>query len=96
MTTVASAKFSISGADAKTLWAEVQANRRRLEACALHQFSAVHVKLGDKQRCEACGGEMRLTDIGQYIAGYEAAGRSADDIWPGYRKSRSTPHYEHR
>ena len=71
--------------DAKSLWAEVQANRRALDACPLHKFTETEVRLGQKLRCEACGGTMSLTDIGNYIRGYKAAGKPASDIWPAYR-----------
>lgn len=33
---------------------------------------------------------MQITDIGQYIDGYEAHGGNADDIWPGYRATKRT------
>jgi hypothetical protein len=79
-----------SKADVLSLWEQVKANNRALEACERHLFAGGPVvKLGDKYPCLACGGSMRLTDIGPYIQGYEAAGGSADDIWPGYRKPRS-------
>jgi hypothetical protein len=71
--------------DFKGLWAEVKANRAKLDGCARHRFEAKPVKLGEKQICLMCGGTISLTDMGNYIRGYEAAGGSADDIWPGYR-----------
>lgn len=76
--------------EALTLWEKVKANNRALDACSRHRFAGGAItKLGDKYKCLACGGEMRLTDIGPYIQGYEAAGGSADDIWQDYRKTRS-------
>lgn len=75
--------------EALALWEQVKANRARIEACERHLFPGGHdVKLGQKHICLACGGSMHLTDIGSYIAGYEAAGGAADDIWPNYRKKR--------
>lgn len=73
--------------DTAAILAEVRANRARLEGCKRHRFEPpALVKLGLKLTCSACGGEMHLTDISYYIAGYEAAGGLADDVWPGYRK----------
>jgi hypothetical protein len=31
---------------------------------------------------------MGTVDIGNYIKGFEAAGGSADAVWPGYRKEK--------
>lgn len=70
--------------DAKGLWAEVQENSRKVRGCKRHRFGHETVTLGMKINCENCGGFLRLTDIGQYIAGYEAAGGKAEDIWPAY------------
>jgi hypothetical protein len=72
--------------DAKSLWAEVQENSRNLRACKRHRFERETVTLGMKINCLNCGGYLRLTDIGQYIAGYEAAGGTATDIWPAYKE----------
>ena len=77
----------VSGIDRKEvldLWAEVRANRARLDACSRHRFSVETVKLGQKLVCDACGGQMSLIDVGNYIRGYQAAGASASDIWPAY------------
>jgi hypothetical protein len=72
--------------EALLLWDQVKANIARLSACKRHRFEATSVHLGQKHPCLECGGKISLTDLGQYIAGYEAHGGSADDIWPGYRK----------
>lgn len=75
---------------ALTLWEEVKANRRRIDACERHLFpGGTDIKLGQKHFCLNCGGALQLTDIGPYIQGYEAAGGAADDIWPGYRKAKA-------
>ena len=71
--------------DGKKLLAEIRANNAKLNGCACHRFDPpVELKLNLKLTCLSCGGEMRFGDIGQYIKGYEAAGKSADDIWPGW------------
>jgi len=75
--------------EARTLFEQVKANSAAIRACPRHRFIGGHeVKLGEKHTCLVCRGEMRLTDIGPYIQGYEAAGGKADDIWPGYREKR--------
>jgi hypothetical protein len=71
--------------DFRSIWNEVKANNEALRACPRHRFEAKPVKLGEKQTCLECGGTISLADIGRYIAGYEAAGKSANDIWPNYR-----------
>lgn len=77
--------------DGRTLLAEVQENRRRVDGGPRHRFEPIKVKLGQRVRCGECGGEMRLPELGSYIAGYEAAGGNADDIWPGYRLKEPRP-----
>lgn len=72
----------MSRIDGKALWAEVQENSRKTRECRRHRFEHQTVTLGMKINCLNCGGYLRLTDIGQYIAGYEAAGGKAADIWP--------------
>lgn len=70
--------------DGKALWAEVQENSRKMRECSRHRFEHQTVTLGMKINCLNCGGYLRLTDIGQYIAGYKAAGGDEADIWPAY------------
>lgn len=65
--------------------AEIKANQERLANCPRHRFVPGEIKLGAKVRCEVCAGEIGLVDLGYYIAGYEAAGGEADDIWPGFQ-----------
>lgn len=72
--------------DTKQIWADVQDNSRRTRECPRHAFTADLVKLGERLTCKNCGGTLRLTDIGQYIAGYVAAGGNAADIWPAYAR----------
>lgn len=69
---------------AATLWAEVKENLRKIRACSRHRFVAQAVKLGQKVVCQNCSGQMGLTSIGDYIAGYKAAGGDVNDIWPDY------------
>jgi hypothetical protein len=75
---------SFTRGEALSLWEQVKANNAALNACKRHRFEARPVKLGEKQTCLECGGKIQLTDLGQYIAGYVAAGGNVDDIWPGY------------
>lgn len=72
-------------ADMRALWEEAKENNRKLSECKRHEFEGGSVRLGQKMICRHCGGSMGLVNIGEYISGYEAAGKSADDIWPGYR-----------
>lgn len=76
----------LSKSEVQDIWNEVKANRVKLENCKLHKFSGEVVKLGQKMTCECCKGQMSLTDIGWYIKGYEASGKSCNDIWPGFRR----------
>ena len=78
-------------AEVLSIWEQVKANQARVNSCARHKFSGERVRLGQKMTCENCGGTMSLTDIGKYISGYEAAGKSCDDIWLGYRATKATP-----
>ena len=83
----------ISGAPKErvaTIWEEVKANIARIDACPRHRFEGdrAAVKLGVRQVCLNCGGAMGIVDIGNYIKGFEAAGGSADAVWPGYRKEK--------
>lgn len=76
--------------DARALWDQVKANGAALNGCKRHRFMGGRIeKLGQKYTCAACGGQMGLVDIGNYIKGYEAAGGSADDIWPDYHGARA-------
>lgn len=70
--------------DAESLWAEVKENHRKIRECARHRFEAVQVVLGQRLQCKQCGGTMGLISIGDYIAGYKAAGGDANDIWPNF------------
>lgn len=70
------------------IWDDVKANSARLQSCARHRFDG-DFQIGKRKVCLVCGGGMSLTDIGNYIRGYEAGGGSADDIWPGFTKPKS-------
>ena len=39
-----------------------------------------------KVTCNECGGSMCLTELSGYMAGFEAAGGNANDVWPGWNK----------
>ncbi len=76
----------LSQADVKSIWQDVRRNHALLDGCARHRFAGAQIRtLGEKFRCEACGGQMSLGDIGNYIRGYVAAGKAAADIWPGWK-----------
>lgn len=67
------------------MWEAVKKNNATLDACPRHQFdAALVVKMGDKVKCNQCGGTLPLTAISYYIRGYRAAGGNSDDIWPGW------------
>lgn len=69
------------------LWDQVKENYRKICECPRHRFAYVGaVKLGQKFQCQACGGTMGLIGIGDYIAGYKAAGGDVNDIWPEFEK----------
>ena len=68
----------------KALWQDAKDNVDRLHGCARHRFDAVQP--GKRVTCLECGGVMSLSDIGNYIRGYVAAGGAADDIWPGWTR----------
>lgn len=76
--------------ETQKLWAEVKENLRKLRACTKHRFAEQPVKIGQKVECLNCGGKMGLISIGDYIAGYKAAGGSVDDIWPNYEGCRKS------
>lgn len=71
--------------DAKALWQQVQANSAKLRGCKRHRFPAGAIKLGQKHTCLDCGGEIDGFALHHYIAGYEAGGGDAADIYPGFR-----------
>ena len=70
--------------EVREMFAQVKENLSKLRGCARHEFEGGAVRLGQKMTCKQCGGVMGLAAIGEYIAGYKAAGKPADDIWPGY------------
>ena len=70
-------------------WDAAKVNLAKLQGCARHQVEPPEeTKAGMKLTCKNCGGTMGLNQISEYIRGYEAAGKSADDIWPGYRDTK--------
>jgi len=79
----------MASANAKSLWKEVKENRRALDSCKKHNFTPPkELKLGEIYTCNNCGGKLRLSDIGDYIRGYEAAGGNCNDIWLDFRKKK--------
>lgn len=76
----------LSRSEMDDIWKEVKANRAKLKSCKVHRFEGGEVKkLGAKYVCLNCGGTEDLTSIGDYIAGYVAAGGDAETVWPGWR-----------
>lgn len=80
--------------DGKSLWEQVKANSKRLNECPRHSFDETEVRLGQKLTCKCCGGTMSLTDIGNYIKGFEAAGGFASTVWPAFANSPSRRHQQ--
>lgn len=74
----------------KKLWRDVRENNRKLSACKRHRFDPIPIEtfLGAKHTCLVCGGTIDNPGLGQYVAGYEAAGGHCDDIYPGYRATK--------
>lgn len=78
--------------DAGKLWAEISANNDKLNACPRHFFElpdeaiaeGMGALFGKKLTCLRCHGSLRLTDINQYIRGFEAAGGNPNDVLPGW------------
>lgn len=83
------------GIDFGSLLAKVKDNRDRLDACPRHLFPAmvpgieggVAAMFGRKIECTRCKGQMDLVALNFYIRGYEASGRSGNDILPGWREA---------
>jgi hypothetical protein len=79
----------LSRSDLLEIAAAAKANSVRLAGCKRHRFVGGKATLGAKYDCLECGGRADNGYVYGYIAGYEAAGGVADDIWPGYRDVRS-------
>lgn len=77
--------------EAVSLFERVKANRAKLDACPRHFFRCdltpdeIRAAFGQRLPCLRCEGTMLLTEINQYIRGYEAAGGNANDIWPDFK-----------
>lgn len=77
----------ISKEEMKAEWEQAMGNRRLLDRCPRHRFIGQDRNTNFLRRsctCSNCGGKMYLVQISQYIRGYESAGGSAEDIWPGW------------
>jgi hypothetical protein len=75
--------------DPEAAWQRIKDNRDRLDACPRHLFEPFPleaVRLGAKVECLTCGGLMDLTALNYYIRGYEAAGKTGNDILPGWKE----------
>lgn len=80
--------------DFARMFAEVQANRNRLDACPRHKFDG-HVPgieqgvagmMGKKITCLNCGGQMDLVALNFYLRGFEAAGGNGNTVLPGWKE----------
>lgn len=61
-----------------TLLREIQANRITLDNCPQHKFEVLNY--GEKNTCIVCNGKLSVTEIGQYVQGFAAAGGNPCDI----------------
>lgn len=80
------------------LLAQIQANNDTLNACPRHYFDfdiegGPAALFGKKATCQRCKGQMRLTDINQYVRGYEAHGGNGNDV---VRNWKDTTEHEPR
>ena len=81
------------------LYAKINENRKRLDACPRHFFGpdvpgiegGVAAMFGRKIECRHCKGEMDLVALNYYVRGYEAAGGNGNDILPGWRDEVNGP-----
>lgn len=75
----------MSKEEAKALATKVRDNLGRLKSCHCHLFLDFdQAGLGAKLRCEHCGGEMRISDVINYVRGYIAAGGNPEDVAQGW------------
>lgn len=73
----------------RAAWDSAKATTKAKRACPRHRFDVPeNRKFGQRFTCHSCGVEMKLTEIGTYIQGYEAHGGNADDIVTNYRGKR--------
>ena len=77
--------------DFAALWEQVKSNNRRLDVCPRHFFPhrPAGYRIGQKLRCVHCEGEITLTDAGNYLRGYVAAGGDPADVWPDWKPRES-------
>ena len=70
----------------RELMEAAKANRDKLDNCPRHYFPELgQIVFGAKAVCKKCGGSMDLVAVNYYVRGYEAAGRSGNDIVPGWK-----------
>ena len=76
--------------DTNQLWEDIRKNSAKLADCKLHRFPPLSLSwtkgtpLPRKLTCESCGGSMDTSQAFNYIRGYIAAGKNAEDILPDY------------
>lgn len=72
----------------KRILTEIRENSVRLNNCPMHHFTYEKLELGQRLKCDNCGGQMQITDAGYYVKGYKAAGGDPENVWPGWEKKR--------
>lgn len=73
------------------LYKKIDDNRVKLDGCSRHHFPNLGaIEFGGKAQCSKCFGELSLRGINQYVRGYEAAGKSGNDIVPGWKDETPT------
>jgi len=79
--------------DAQDRFQRIKLNNDRLNSCQRHEFpnaipgieNGVASMFGQKIKCIRCDGEADLLYVNAYIRGYEASGKSGNDIMRGWR-----------
>ena len=75
----------------KAKFEAAKANRDLLDNCPRHSFDAIpisQIAFGGRATCKRCNGEMDLVALNYYVRGYEAAGKSGNDILPGWKEEQ--------
>lgn len=91
-------KFEAPSGDMKAKFEAIKLNNDKLNACPRHLFPSeipgieggVGAMFGRKLKCKHCGGEMDLVALNHYVRGYEASGKSGNDILPGWKPDEPT------
>ena len=67
--------------------ADIQERNRRSCACPRHFYphKPEGYRIGEKVKCDLCGIEAGLVNVGDYIRGYMAAGGDPADVMPDWK-----------